>query len=132
MNMTQTTMEISPTGSIHCPKCKAVLPRQAAFCASCGERIPKKTVVSLVYTDIASRYRITSLVRRRPYISLYFAIDSQHQRPVVIREITLRSLQDEARLTASQVVQHEYDLLRHEHIPSVLPIFDLLRSQEQL
>jgi serine/threonine protein kinase len=134
MSMTQTTMEISPTGSPQCPKCKAVLPRQASFCASCGERITKKTVVSLVYTDtdITSRYRITSLVRRRPYISLYFAIDSQYQRPVVIREITVRSLQDEARLTASQVVQDEYDLLRHEHIPSVLPVIDLLHSQGQL
>ncbi len=133
MNMTQTTMDVSPSGDPHCPACKAVLPRQATFCASCGERITKKNVTSLVYTDtdITSRYRITSLVRRRPYVSLYFAIDSQHQRPVVIREINLRSLQDDARLTASQIVQHEYDLLRREHIPSVLPVIDLLHSQGQ-
>ena len=92
MTMTQTTVQVSPSGDPRCPHCQAVLPPGAAFCASCGERIPKKNAVPLLQNerDIATRYRITSLVRRRPYISLFFAIDNQQQRPVALREINIR------------------------------------------
>src|SRR5205814_8567859 len=68
---------------------------------------------------------ITSLVRRRPYVSLFFALDNQHQRPVALREITIRGLSDEAQAFACEVVQREYDLLRRQHIPSVMPVIDL-------
>src|SRR6267154_2770340 len=120
MSMTQTRMEVTPSGDLYCPQCKAVLPPRATFCASCGERIAKKNAVPLLHneTDIATRYRITTLVRRRPYVSLYFAIDNQQQRPVAIREIDMRELNAEARATVCEVVQREYDLLRREHIPA--------------
>ncbi|GAC1388034.1 MAG: hypothetical protein NVSMB33_17670 [Ktedonobacteraceae bacterium] len=134
MSMAQTTMEVSPSNELHCSKCNAALPRQAAFCAACGERIARKDVVSLVHTEteIATRYRITSLVRRRPYLSLFFAIDNQQQRPVAIHEINIRGLQDEARTTACEVVQHEYDLLRRNHIPFLMPLIDLRQHQGHL
>jgi serine/threonine protein kinase len=134
MTMTQTTVEVSPSGDPHCPHCQAVLPPRATFCASCGERITKKNAVPLLQneTDIATRYRITSLVRRRPYVSLFFAIDNQQQRPVALREINIRSLVDDARATACEAVQREYDLLRREQIPSIMPVIDLRHFQGHL
>ncbi|MFL5705216.1 MAG: hypothetical protein ACJ8AG_20635, partial [Ktedonobacteraceae bacterium] len=62
--MAQTKMDLSPAGDPYCPNCKAGLPPQATFCASCGERIINKSVVPLSRheSDIATRYRITSLV----------------------------------------------------------------------
>ena len=134
MTMTQTTVEVSPSGDPHCPHCQAVLPPRATFCASCGERITKKNAVPLLQneTDIATRYRVTSLVRRRLYVSLFFAIDNQQQRPVALREINIRSLVDDARATACEAVQREYDLLRREQIPSIMPVIDLRHFQGHL
>lgn len=127
MSMTQTTTDITPTGESHCQHCGTQLPPQAAFCASCGERIQKKHVDALLQDtrDIATRYRITSLVRRRPYVSLFLATDTEQQRPVALRDIDTTSLNDGARLTASTTVQREYDLLRRQHIPHVIPLLDL-------
>lgn len=134
MTMTRPTVQVSPSGDPRCPHCQAVLPPGAAFCASCGERITKRNAVPLLQNerDIATRYRITSLVRRRPYISLFFAIDNQQQRPVALREINIRSLADDARATACETVQREYDLLRREHIPSIMPVIDLRHFQGHL
>src|SRR5207248_7647659 len=134
MSVTQTTMELSTSGDPHCSHCKAILPPHATFCTSCGERVVKKNTAPHFQheTDIATRYRITTLVRRRPYVSLFFALDNQQQRPVAIREIDIRELNDEARATACEVVQREYDLLRREHIPSVLPVIDLRHFQGRL
>ncbi|HLQ29239.1 MAG TPA: hypothetical protein VK140_08385 [Ktedonobacteraceae bacterium] len=127
MSMTQATSEYSPSRDLHCPHCNTVLPPQATFCASCGERIVKKNVASLLQddVDIAARYRITSLVRRRPYVNLLFAIDNQLQRPVAIRDIDITVLNDEERIEACEIVQREYDLLRREHIPSIMTVIEL-------
>src|SRR5438874_11149756 len=116
-----------------CPRCGTPLLPQAAFCSSCGERLDnKKSSFSILYNeqDITNRYRITSLVRRHPYVNLYFALDNQQsrqgqQRMVAIRDIDLTSLHDEARLQAIKLVQQEYDSLRHWQIPYVLPMIDL-------
>src|SRR6266568_945412 len=134
MSMTQMTRDTSPSDDPYCPNCHSVLPPQAAFCASCGERIMKKNVTSLMQdnTDIATRYRITSLVRRRPNVSLFFAIDNQQLRPVGIRDIDISSLSNEARISASEIFQEEYDLLRRESIPSMMPLIDLRHFQGHL
>src|SRR5712691_7948939 len=134
MSMMQTTSEYSPSSDLHCPHCNTVMPAQAAFCASCGERVVKKHVASLLQddVDIAARYRITSLVRRRPYVNLLFAIDNQQQRPLAIRDIDITNLLDEARIEACEIVQREYDLLRREHIPSIMPVIDLRHFQGHL
>jgi len=133
-------MSISKTASFHnayddfcCPRCGTTFLPHAAFCSSCGERLDdKKSSSSLLHNeqDIASRYRITSLVRRRPYVNLYFALDNQQsrqgqQRIVAIRDIDIASLNDEARAQAIKLVQHEYDSLRLWQIPYVLPMIDL-------
>jgi serine/threonine protein kinase len=127
MNMTQMTSGTSPSGAPHCPNCYAVLPPRAAFCAYCGERLVKKNVTALLQndTDISTRYRITSLVRRRPYVSLFFAIDHQRLIPVAIRDIDISSLGNEAQSSAWEILQKEYDLLRRESIPSIMPVINL-------
>ncbi len=134
MNMTQITTDTSTPGELRCSQCQAVLSPQAAFCASCGERLVKKNAISLLQddTDIATRYRITSLVRRRPYVSLYFAIDHQRLIPVGIRDIDISSLGHEAKSKAYEILQKEYDLLRRENIPSIMPVIDLRYFQGHL
>ncbi|HBE24586.1 MAG TPA: hypothetical protein DDW33_02720, partial [Ktedonobacter sp.] len=52
MTMTQVTTDASPSGNPHCSNCHAVLPPRATFCASCGERVVKKNVVSLSQDNI--------------------------------------------------------------------------------
>ncbi|MHB8595994.1 MAG: protein kinase domain-containing protein [Ktedonobacteraceae bacterium] len=134
MSMTQTTTEVTPSGDPHCQYCGIQLPPQATFCASCGERVIKKQVTSLLQDnqDIAASYRITSLVRRRPYVSLFLATDIRQQRPVALRDINITSLDDEGRSNAADAVQHEYDLLRRQHIPYVIPLIDVRHFQDHL
>ncbi|HVB22376.1 MAG TPA: hypothetical protein VNG51_10555 [Ktedonobacteraceae bacterium] len=134
MSMTQTTTEVTPSGNPHCRYCGIKLPPQATFCASCGERVIKNQVTSLLQDkqDIATHYRITSLVRRRPHVSLLLATDIRQQRLVALRDIAITGLDDEGRNNAATAVQHEYDLLRRQHIPYVIPLIDMRHFQDHL
>jgi serine/threonine protein kinase len=133
MNISKAASFRNSSGDFCCPRCGTPLLPQAAFCSSCGERLDnKKSASSLLQNeqDIAIHYRITSLVRKRTYVNLYFALDNQQsrqgqQRMVAIRDIDLTSLKDEARMQAIRLVQQEYDSLRHWQIPYVLPMIDL-------
>ncbi|HLX41168.1 MAG TPA: protein kinase family protein, partial [Ktedonobacteraceae bacterium] len=134
MSMTQTTTDVTPSGDPHCQYCGIKLPPQAMFCASCGERVIKKQATSLLQDnqDIAAHYRITSLVRRRPNVSLFLATDILQQRPVALRDIDISSLDNNGRITAATAVQREYDLLRRQHIPFIIPLIDVLHFQNHL
>ena len=122
-----------------CPRCRANLPHGAAFCGSCGERLDKKKALSSLLQeeqDITSRYRIVSLVRRRPYVNLYLALDNRqpsHQgRMVAMRDISLASLDEQERERAVDLVRQEYDLLRHWQLPHVMSAIDLRYFQGNL
>jgi serine/threonine protein kinase len=127
-----------------CPRCGTELPREAVFCNACGERLDKaKDLSSLLQNedDIASRYRMTSLVRRRPFVTLYFATHTGQQggqtgprqpRTVALRDIDLSALDESAYAHALEVVQREYDLLRRINIPHILPVVDLRSSSRHL
>lgn len=141
MRITQTPLDHTTGGGFTCPSCQAPLPPRATFCSSCGERIDKQKHVSSLLQDeldISARYRITSLIRRRPYVNLYFALDNQQssragqQRMVAIRDIDITSLGDEARVSAIELVQQEYDLLRRWQLPYVMPVADLRYFQGHL
>ncbi|HEX6481619.1 MAG TPA: zinc-ribbon domain-containing protein [Ktedonobacteraceae bacterium] len=141
MSITQTPPNQSTGGSFACPSCQAPLPPNATFCSSCGERIDKQKLISSLLqdeADISTRYRITSLVRRRPYVNLYFAFDnhksssSGQQRMVAIRDIDISSLEGETRVSAMELAQHEYDLLRRWQLPHVMPVTDLRYFQGHL
>jgi len=134
MSMAQTRTEQDSSELIHCPQCKAPLPAQALFCSSCGTRIDKADTRSLLEDDIdiATRYRITSLVRRRPYVTLLFAFDNQQQRPVAIRDLDLSDLSEETRQVIKDAVKDEYDLLRRQRIPYTMPVVDLRYFQHHL
>ena len=133
--MLQTTTEHNPFGNVHCPGCDAILPPHAIFCGSCGERVGKEKKgpsPTQDGADATSRYSITSLVRHRPYVKLFFAVDNQQQRMVVIRNIDISSLNEEAQAKASELTQREYDLLRRLGIAHVMPVIDLQESQSHL
>ena len=125
MSISQTTPEESTIGRSFCPQCNAALPLRATFCGSCGERVKrKKQVVVVDEQDINHRYRITTLVRRRPHIHLYFAQDTfqspTQSRMVAIRDIEITGLTKETRTKALALAQQEYDRLRSWHIPHIL------------
>lgn len=135
MSMLQTTTEHNPSGKLHCPQCNTELPPQAMFCSSCGQRIGKEkkdAAPSKDEIDGSKRYRTTPLLRRRPYVSLYFAMDSYQQRMVAIRDIDVSSLDDEAQAKAIESVQDEYDQLRRQPTTLVMPVIDLLVQQNHL
>ncbi len=133
MSISEAASHRGSSGDLCCPRCGKPLHRQAAFCSSCGERLDKKKALSSLLKDeqdITNRYRITSLVRRRPYVNLYFALDNQQsrqgqQRMVAMRDIDINSLHDEARTQAIELAQQEYDLLRLWRLPHVMPVVDL-------
>jgi len=105
------------------------------FCRSCGQRIGKEKKDAAPWNDEidgSKRYRTTSLLRRRPYVSLYFAMDSYQQRMVAIRDIDVSSLDDEAQAKAIESVQDEYDQLRRQPTTLVMPVIDLLMKQNHL
>ncbi len=140
MSISKATPHRNTSGDFCCPRCGIPLLPQAAFCSSCGERLHKeKALSSLLQSEqnITARYRITSLVRRRPYVNLYFALENQQsppgqQRMVAIRDIDINSLDDEARVQAIKLVEQDYDSLRLWQIPSVLPMVDLRYFQGHL
>ncbi len=135
MSMLQTTTEHSPSGNLYCPQCNTELPPQAAFCSSCGQRIgkeKKRAASSKDEIDGSKRYRTTSLLRRRPYVNLYFAVDSHQQRMVAIRDIDISSLDDEAQAKATEFLQEEYDQLRRQPTMLVMPVIDLQVKQNHL
>lgn len=139
MSISQTTPEETTSGHLFCPQCNAALPLRATFCGSCGERLKRKKQTTPVdEQDINNRYRITTLVRRSPYINLYFALDNlqppaQGQpRMVAIRDIEINDLEKETRTEAIMLAQQEYDRLRRWHIPHILASIDLRIFQGHL
>jgi serine/threonine protein kinase len=140
MNISELSSHRGLTGDLTCPRCNTPLLPNATFCSSCGERLDKKKDLSSLLQeeqDITARYRITSLLRRRPCVNLYLALDNQQaglgqQRMVAIRDIDVASLEGEARTLAIEIIQQEYDLLRHLHLPYVMPVVDLRYSQGHL
>jgi serine/threonine protein kinase len=133
MSISKAASHRGSSGDLCCPRCGTKLFPQATFCSSCGERLDKKKALSSLLQDeqgITNRYRITSLVRRRPNVNLYFALDNQQsrqgqQRMVAIRDIDINPLHDEARVQAIELAQQEYDLLRLWRLPHVMPVVDL-------
>lgn len=132
MSTSQTTQEENTIRHLSCPQCNATLPLRATFCASCGERIKRKKQVAVVdEQDITNRYRITTLIRRRPHINLYFAQDTLQMsadgqpRIVAIRDIEITDLDKEARAKALTLAQQEYDRLRRWHIPHILTSMEM-------
>src|SRR5579863_8586736 len=114
-----------------CPECGAALPRGALFCGSCGERVDREKGLTGLLQDeqeISARYRILSLIRRRPSISLYLALDIQPSargRMVAMRDIDLSSCDEQARLSVIEQAKREYDLLRRWQPPYVMRAIDL-------
>ncbi len=133
MSVTQATTTHNASDDVRCTHCNSVLPPQATFCSTCGERVhrnlPQVDTTQLDTADVTERYRITSLMHRSASTQMFLAMDTLHQRPVVIRDIHITSLNDDAKLQAVQAAQHEYDLLRRQHIPDVTPLIDLRYSQ---
>ncbi len=138
MSIIQTMTDDILSNYDNCPGCGAALPRGAVFCASCGERLDsEKSLTSLLQDeqDISTRYRITSLIRRRPFVNLYLALDLQPSargRMVAIRDIDLSSLDEQARLSVMKQAQQEYDLLRRWQPPYVMRAIDLRYVQGHL
>ncbi len=137
MSVSKSTPKESSAEQRFCARCHRELPPEATFCSACGERVAtnEKTSAPTLLPDthdINTRYRITSLIRRRPYISLFLAIDNQQHRTIAIRDLDVSSLEPGPRETIIQAAQAEYDLLRRQHISSVLPVIDLRYAQNHL
>ncbi len=136
MSVTQTTTTQNASDDVSCTHCNSVLPPQATFCSTCGERVLQRSQHGHTTlpdsTHIAERYRVSSLMHRSAFIQVFLAMDTLHQRPVVIRDIDISSLNDDAKLQAVKAVQHEYDVLRRQHVHDVTPLIDLRYSQEHL
>ena len=127
MSATQTPIENDQSDILRCTRCEAVLPRHATFCGQCGERVKKQgsETSSPEYSDVIERYRITSLVRRRPYTQLFFAFDNQQQQAVAINTANLSILEEEERARAIEAFQYQYDLLRRHPLPTIMRLVDL-------
>lgn len=134
MSVTEITTKNSSSGNFVCSRCNSPLPPNATFCSTCGERADKQSSAKMIAVspDIAGHYRITSLVRRRSYIQLFLANDTTRHRPAFIRDIDISNVDDEIHTKALDIVQQEYDLLRRQRIPALLPVIDLHYSQDHL
>ncbi len=134
MSVTQTTTTQDASDEVRCTHCNSVLPPQATFCSTCGERVQSNSLQATLpdTADIIERYRITSLLYHNAYTQVFLAMDTLHSRPVVIRNIDITDLNDDAKLQAVEAAQREYDVLRRQHIPDVTPLIDLRYFQEHL
>ncbi|GCE17805.1 protein kinase family protein [Dictyobacter kobayashii] len=127
MSLTHTSLDQTQPEIIRCKRCNAELPPSATFCSQCGERVEKNSgdKSSPKHADITDRYRITSLLRRQPPAQVLLALDTQQQRPVIIHDIDISTLDDENRAQSIAALQDEYDVLRRQRIPGVMPLVDL-------
>ncbi len=127
MSVTDSSLGQSQTETVRCKRCNSLLPRTAAFCGQCGERVEKSSDehVSPRRADITDRYRITSLLRRQPPAQLLLALDTQQQRPVVIHDIDMSNLAEPEHTQVVDALQQEYDLLRQQRIPAIMPLVEL-------
>ncbi len=140
MSISEAPSHRGPSDDLCCSQCNTPLLPQAVFCVSCGERVDKKKDLSSLLQgeqEITTLYRITTLVRRRPHVNLYFALDNQQfhqgqQHMVAVRDIDITPLEGEERIQAVELVQQEYDLLRRWHLPHVIPVADLRYFQGHL
>lgn len=125
MNITESSQQ-SHTEVRRCPNCDRILPPHAQFCGTCGKRITSALshAIQGQKTDIHERYRITSLVRRQSYVQVFLAVDTQEHHPVMMRDIDITSLSEQACQRALMVIQQEYDLLRRQGIQDVMPLID--------
>ena len=99
MSVIQTQPEHMQSENMHCRRCDTPIPINATFCSICGERVEQNTanVSQATIKDISDRYRMTTLVRRQPYVQLFLAHDTCYKRPVVIRDIDVSILDQETR-----------------------------------
>ncbi len=134
MSATQTPAENDQSNTLRCTRCEAVLPQYATFCGQCGQRVKKQDseASSPDYTDVTERYRVTSLVRRRPYTQLFFAFDNQQAQAAAIHTVNLNSLKEEERARAIEAFQSHYDLLRRHPLPTIMRLIDLRYFQGHL
>jgi serine/threonine protein kinase len=129
MSVIKTTAGQQQVDSRKCPNCKTILPPQAQFCGTCGRRVSHENQGAnspspQIANNINERYRITSLIRRRPYVQLLMATDLPYQRPVIIRDIDISSLNKQAQALARQAVEEEYNQLRRQLIQGVMLLVD--------
>ncbi|GHO66200.1 hypothetical protein KSC_050920 [Ktedonobacter sp. SOSP1-52] len=134
MSVTQTPSDQKQPTTVRCNNCNAVLPPHATFCGSCGQRIDKtvRTMTPIDQSDIAERYRITSLIHRNGLVQLLFAQDNQSHHQVIIRDIDLSALDEAAQQQALEAAQQECELLRQKRIPDLTSAIDLRYFQEHL
>lgn len=135
MTLSQQTPPTGNTaGPLSCLHCKAVLPAQATFCGSCGERLQKQQQTThLEEQDIRNRYRLKTLIRRYPHANLYFALDNDRsQAMVAMRDIDIARLEKGAREQAVVLAHQEYDCLRRWRLPHTLACLDLRVFQGHL
>src|SRR5579864_1064023 len=102
MSASQITTQSQQHGVPHCARCGVALPPKAVFCGKCGERLEQasqniKELFSIDKPADLERYRITSLMRRAPYVQLSLAMDTQQQRPVAIRDIDIQHIDSSSR-----------------------------------
>src|SRR5436190_15592072 len=137
MSAFQITPQSQQLGFQPCIRCGMVIPPTAAFCGKCGERVEKvaqytqETFPTDKHVDL-ERYRITSLVRRAPYVQLSMAMDTQQQRPVIIRDIDIHQIDISSRPRIFKALQQEYDLLRKQNNTDVLPLIASFHEQDHL
>src|SRR5690349_11633759 len=127
MSVTRVTSQMRHFDSLQCKCCHAVLPIAAVFCGQCGMRVDKDEAYGSNaplsgQSEITARYRLISLIRRRPAILLSFALDTQLQRLVMLRDIDVSGLDEAAKKLAYTELQQEYDLLRRQEIKGVVPL----------
>jgi serine/threonine protein kinase/ribosomal protein L40E len=133
MSLTQTTAVQYASNESRCHRCNSILPPRATFCGTCGARVEKKPTIQLpAMGELTERYQLTTFVRRRPYVQLFLAHDTQGRRLVAIRDIDLSSLHEAARAQAVAILQQEYDLLRYQQIPDVMSVIDMRFHENHL
>lgn len=129
MSATPATSQQHPADHLRCARCDAVLAPYVQVCGSCGARVEKTVHQSIATTTINSRYHITALLHSQPYMRLFKARDTLLQKPVVIRDIDVSMLAEEAQAEAVVTVRSEHDALHHLNVPYLMTLFDLYQEQ---
>ena len=137
MSTSEIISQIHPPDVQHCTRCSVILPSIASFCGKCGERLKKpahdtKVLFALDERLNIEQYRITSLIRRIPYVQLSLALDTQQQRPVLIRDINIPQIDTSSDPRIFSALQQEYNLLRQQDSTEVLPIVASFHVQNHL
>lgn len=128
----KSTNDVRYTEELRCPHCQHPVVDQISPCTHCGQPVNRPVPTDEPEKHLSARYRVTSLLYRRQGLQLQLAFDTKKNRPVLLRDLDIRSLSRELQVQAVAALEEEYALLRQSRFPGSLRLTSRFSDDQHL